>query len=71
MSLEEIIEEVCVATDEFAKKELTPGTPIYTFQQSMILNVKNYRQAKQTRTTICEHSGVEWNSNGKVVGVNP
>jgi hypothetical protein len=44
--LEDLIDEHCREIDEFAKVELTPGTPIHTFQQSMIANVKRYRAAK-------------------------
>jgi hypothetical protein len=45
--LEEMIEENCKLVDEFALQELTPNTPIYNFQQSLIANVKRYREAKK------------------------
>ncbi len=40
------IEEMCLLTDEFAKSDITPNTPLYNFQQSLIANVKRYREAK-------------------------
>lgn len=40
------IEDMCELIDEFAKSDITPGTPLYNFQQSMIVNVKRYRDKK-------------------------
>lgn len=40
------IEEMCLLTDEFAKVETIPGTPLYNFQKSIIANVKRYRESK-------------------------
>jgi hypothetical protein len=40
------IEEMCLLTDEFAKCDITPNTPLYNFQQGLITNVKRYRDAK-------------------------
>ncbi len=40
------IEDMCLLVDEFAKSDVTPGTPLYNFQQSMIANVKRYREKK-------------------------
>lgn len=40
------IEDMCLLVDEFAKSDVTPGTPLYNFQQSMIANVKRYRDTK-------------------------
>jgi hypothetical protein len=39
-------EDLCAATDEFAKCKLRPGTPLYNLQQSMISHVKKYRETK-------------------------
>lgn len=40
------IEDMCELVDEFAKSDITPGTPLYNFQQGMIANVKRYRDKK-------------------------
>jgi len=40
------IEDMCLLVDEFAKSDITPGTPLYNFQQGMIENVKRYREKK-------------------------
>ena len=40
------IEELCLLVDEFANCDLTPNTPLYNFQQSMIANVKRFREQK-------------------------
>lgn len=40
------IEELCLLVDEFANCDLTPNTPLYNFQQSMIANVKRFRGEK-------------------------
>jgi hypothetical protein len=40
------IEDMCLLVDEFAKSDVTPGTPLYNFQQGMIANVKRYRDNK-------------------------
>ncbi len=44
--LRKAIEELCLLVDEFANCDLTPNTPLYNFQQSMIANVKRYRGQK-------------------------
>ena len=41
------LEEMCLLIDEFAKCNFTPNTPLYNFQQSMIDNVKRYRERKK------------------------
>lgn len=46
-SLEDIIEEFNSHIDEWSKEKLTPGTPVYDFQQAMIKNVKRYRESKE------------------------
>jgi hypothetical protein len=40
------IEAMCVLVDKFAKIDVTPNTPLHNFQQSMIENVKRYREKK-------------------------
>jgi len=42
----EALEEMCLLTDEFAKSDVTPNTPLYNFQQGLIANAKRYRQKK-------------------------
>lgn len=69
--LENMVEEMCKIIDGMAELELTPGTPIHDCQQSLIAGVRRYRKDKESQTTICEHSGLEWDSNGKLIGVNP
>lgn len=44
--MREAIEELCSLVDEFATCDLTPNTPLYNFQQSMIANVKRFREQK-------------------------
>jgi hypothetical protein len=44
--LRNAIEDMCLLVDEFAKSDITPGTPLYNFQQGMIANVKRYRDKK-------------------------
>lgn len=51
-SLEEIIEEFNSHIDEWSKTVLTPGTPLYDFQQAMIENVKRYRRLKEENVDI-------------------
>jgi len=48
----EALEEMCLLTDEFAKCDLTPNTPIYNFQQGLIANVKRYREKKSKQKEI-------------------
>lgn len=45
------IEDLCLLVDEFAESDVTPGTPLYNFQQSMIANVKRYREHKNDSST--------------------
>jgi hypothetical protein len=66
--LEQAIEEFCKEIDSFSKHLLTIGTPLHKFQQELINAAEIYRQGE---TTQCEHSGIEWDKDGKVVGVNP
>lgn len=47
------IEEMCLVIDEFAKNDITPGTPLYNLQQGMIANVKRYREKKNDISTRC------------------
>ncbi len=47
--LVEAIEDMCLVIDELAKSDVTPGTPLYNFQQCMIANVKRYREAKEKK----------------------
>ncbi len=44
--VKEYIEDMLIATDEIAKLELTPGTPMYNFQQALIASAKIYRAYK-------------------------
>ncbi len=44
--LKKAIEDLCLLVDEFSLCNLTPNTPLYNFQQSMIANVKRYRDKK-------------------------
>jgi hypothetical protein len=46
IELRNAIEELCLLVDEFANCDLTPNTPMYNFQQSMIANVKRFRGQK-------------------------
>lgn len=62
--MEKEIEEMLVLTDEFAKLELVPGTPTYDLQQGLIASAKRYRE----KVTTCEHSGIQFNTEGKTVG---
>lgn len=68
---EKVFEEMCKIIDELAELTLTPGTPVYDCQQSLVASVRRYRKDKASQTTICEHSGLEWDANGKLIGVNP
>ncbi len=45
--LKELIDDFCDYIDMFSKVELTPCTPMHTFQQSMIANVKRWREAQR------------------------
>lgn len=45
--LREAIEEICLLVDEIANCDLTPNTPLYNWQQSMIASVRRYRGEKE------------------------
>lgn len=45
------IEDLCLLVDEFAEIDVTPESPLYNFQQSMIANVKRYREQKNDDST--------------------
>lgn len=44
--LKKAMDELCLLVDEFSNCDLTPNTPLYNFQQSMIANVKRFRGKK-------------------------
>lgn len=60
LDIEKEIEEMCGLVDEYSHIELKPNTPEYNFQQSMIANVKRFREAKENDMTTCDHSGATW-----------
>ncbi len=67
--VEMLAKEICNIVDFLAKRELTVDTPIYNFQQEMIVNVNRYRQSKENETTTCEHSGIVFNKEGKLIDI--
>ena len=48
--VKEII-ELCELVDKFAKSDVTPGTPLYNFQQGMIQNVHRFRKENHIEST--------------------
>jgi hypothetical protein len=44
--LRKSIEELCLLVDEFSLCDIAQNTPLYNFQQSMIANVKRFRDQK-------------------------
>lgn len=49
--LRNAIEELCLLVDEFSLCEFAQNTPLYNFQQSMIANVKRFREQKDDDDT--------------------
>ncbi len=43
-TLEECADEMCKAADDLEKIPLTPGTPWYDFQQSIVAAARRYRK---------------------------
>lgn len=47
-SIEVLIENIVLQTEELAKLTFTPGSPSHTFQQSLIKYAEKYRARKQS-----------------------
>jgi hypothetical protein len=65
--VEKAIEEFCNLVDQM--EPVSEYSPYYNLHVRLKKIVKDYREGPTT--TRCEHSGIEWDKDGKVGGVNP
>lgn len=68
-SLDEMADDLCNIVISMGTVTLTPGTPLHNFQQSMLKIVKRYREDEENENTTCEHSGIAFNKDGKLLGI--
>ncbi len=65
---DDLADGFCELIRAFCTMEPEEGTPLHKFKDDLLAAADIYQSSKTTR---CEHSGIEWDKDGKVVGVNP
>lgn len=61
-------EQLCRDVGHLAQLDLSKDSQVQKFQKILVKHCEEYQKARRDEVTTCEHSGIQFNREGKVTG---